>query len=284
MKRSIILLLSLLLSVSVFGCQKKQETNSVKNKDIIAVSIVPQKAFVDAVAGDEFEVITMIPPGSSPESYEPTPMEIAKLSDAKVYFSIGVPSESSAILKNVKDTTLIVPLHEKVAQIYDDLTIDEGRDPHIWLSPKRTVVMIDEIAAALSDKYPEKADKFNQSAKSYKEEIMKAAEQIEDSLNGKEGTTFISFHPAFNYFAHEFNIKMLSIESHGKEATPKELKEIIDIAKQQNIKVVFTQAETDASQTKAFAEEVDAKIVSLEPLSYDYIENLKKIAEAFKEA
>ena len=98
---------------------------------MVAVSIVPQATFVKAVCGDLVKVVTMIPPGASPESYEPTPKQMAEFSKAIVYFAIGVPTEETSILPNVEKVK-VVALQPTVAEAYPDRTFEEGeRDPVI---------------------------------------------------------------------------------------------------------------------------------------------------------
>ena len=75
---------------------------------------------------------------------------------------------------------------------------------------------------------------------------------------------------------------MITIEQSGKEATPKRMQQIIDIAKKENIKVIFHQAEIDSQQSKAIAEELQGKTVKLDPLATNYLDNLRKMAQTFK--
>ena len=113
---------------------------------VVAVTILPQKTMVEAVAGDLVDVIAMVPAGTSPGNYEPTPMEMESFSKAKIYFTIGVPTEKTNILPEAKDME-IVDLASIVAEQYPDRLFSSGsRDPHIWLSPKRAIVIDDEIA------------------------------------------------------------------------------------------------------------------------------------------
>ncbi len=290
MKKLLSFLLSAALMASLAACgdnnktyEEKAESSSPERKTI-AVTILPQKGLAEAVCGDRYEVKAVIPPGSSPENYEISPAEMEKLSKAQVLFSIGVEAENTKTFASIFEKVRVVPLHEKVAEKFEELTIDEGRDPHIWLSPKRAVLMVEVMADTLGEMYPEDKAFFKQNSESYIKKINEASDEIKEILKGREGETFICFHPAFNYFADEFSLNMMALEKHGKEATPMDLKEIIDAAKEKGIKTVFTQAETDSRQAKAFAEEIGANIVVLDPLSENYVENLKIMAEAFKTA
>jgi zinc transport system substrate-binding protein len=289
MKRKLSLLLSGIILISLFvfsGCEKSEvnKEENATNKKIVAVSIVPQETFVKAICGDKVEVITMIPPGSSPETYEPTPQQMQKFTDSDIYFSIGVPTEAASILPTAGDVK-IVPLAEKVSSVYDDLKIgDEGRDAHIWLSPKRVKVMVEAIAEEMGKLDEENKELYNQNAENYIKQLDELDKEIKDVAENIKQKKFVVFHPAFGYIADDYGLEMFSLEEEGKEATPQHLQDMIDLAKKENIKVIFYQAELDSNQAKAYAEEVGGKTEQLEPLAADYIENLKKMINTIAEA
>ena len=283
-KAKIIILLTLVL-VLISGCG--QSTSRTGHKPAVAVSIVPQATFVKEVAGDLVDVTTLIPPGSSAETYAPTPQQLQDFSHASIYFSIGVPPEQASILPRFKDFNAnlkIVDLAEHVSKVYPDLEITPGeRDPHIWLSPKRVKVMVDVIADELAELDPQNKDIYKKNALNYKEQLDEVDSKIRDSLANLENKTFIVYHPAFAYFAHDYGLDMIALEEEGKEATPQTFKKVIDIAKENKIKVIFYQAEMDSRQSEAFAEEIGGKTQQIEPLAANYLENLEKMANTFSE-
>lgn len=279
---TVILILSLLLCFS--GCSHKNTKKDVSDKKTIAVSIVPQATFVEKVCGDKFNIITMIPPGASAKTYEPTLKQMADFEDAAVYFAIGVPSEENNILPSLKQGTRLVSLHSEVEKVYPALTIDNERDPHLWLSPKRVSVMVNVIARTLSDIDPENSEFYNTNAKNYVNQLTQLDDQIKQILGDVKNRKFIAFHPSFGYFADDYSLSMYALEQDGKEADAKRFAEIADLAKAENIKVVFYQLEASSRQAAAFAEEIQGKAVCLKPLAADYIDNLKNMAQAIKEA
>ncbi len=281
MKRLFLFSFVFIIICGLIGCNEK-DIGTAEGKNVIAVTIAPQRAFVSAVCGGLAHVITVVPPGFSPESYEPAPKQRKALLSASLYFSIGVNAESNILPLGGK--TKIVALHEETARVFPDLAFDDGgRDPHIWLSPKRAAVMIDIIANELSLQDPANKDFYHNNAQSFKTALSDASDYVKNMLAGASSKSFISYHPAFNYFANEYNLKMYALEKEGKEATAKELLQIVNLARQNNIKTIFYQQEIDSSQSKAFAEEIGGKAVMLEPLSEDYIENIKAMARAIAE-
>lgn len=270
-------------TMCLFGCSANTQKEDTNEKTIIAVSIVPEETFVKAVCGDLADVVTLIPPGSSPENYEPTAQQMEKFSDASLYFSIGVPTEEANILPKVGDVK-VISLADEVANVYKDRTFDSGeRDPHIWLSPKRVKVMIETIASEMSKIDPDNEKTYEQNAANYIAQLDEVDQEIKDALDGVKCKEFIVYHPAFGYIADDYGLKMYALEEEGKEATAQHLQEMIDFAKKENIKVIFYQEEIDSSQSAAFAEEIGGKTIQLEPLAADYINNMKKMAQTMAE-
>jgi zinc transport system substrate-binding protein len=265
------------------GAAASSSSGASIEKPIIAVTIVPEQTFAEAVCGDLAEVITMVPPGNSPENYEPTPEEMEKFSKASLYFSIGVPTEEANILPNTGDVK-VVALQDAVSAVYPERTFDSGeRDPHIWLSPKRAVVIVKTIAQNMCELDPSNADTYNSNAQAYIDRLNDLDQTIKDSLADVQSKKFIVYHPAFGYFADDYGLTMYALEADGKEATAQHLQDMVDLAKEENIKVIFYQEEIDSSQSAAFAEEIGGKTMQLAPLAANYIENLKSMADLMAE-
>ena len=277
MKRLLILTAVLLLALAAAGCVSEPASD----KPVIAVSIVPEETFVKAVAGDLADIIVMIPPGSNPENYEPTPAQRQNLETASLYFAIGVPAESQILrLLPAAAQNKIIFLNKAAAEVYPELSIGDSPDPHVWLSPKRAAVMVETIAGVLADADPENQAVYQANAAAYIAELKSLETEIAGILEGAPQKTFIVYHPAFGYFAADFGLTQIALEDEGKEATMAHLMEMVDFAKANGIKVIFYQDEIDSSQAQAFAEEIGGKAVALSPLAADYAANLKTMAEA----
>ena len=278
------LMLLLAVSLSLFIACGKSLRPVQSDKSIIAVTIVPEETFVKAVCGDLADVVTLVPPGSSPENYEPTPDIMQRLEQSSLYFSIGVQVESAYILSSIKDTVKVVALADEVAAVYPDRTFCEGeRDPHIWLSPKRVKVMVTAIARELAALDPDNAAVYQQNANAYLAQLDELDTQLKTTFEKAPVKKFVVFHPAFGYLADDYGLTMYALEEEGKEATAQHMQEVIDLAKSENIKAIFYQSEIDSRQSAAFAEEIGGKTIALEPLSADYINNLKAMANLIAE-
>lgn len=287
--RTLSLLLALALALAALaGCEKKEspgkDAGEGPKKPVVAVTIAPQQAFVEAVCGNLVEVVSMVPPGSSAETYEPAPGQMEKFSDASLYFAVGVPVEEAYILPNIGGIQYI-RLQDEVNAAYPPLVFENGEpDPHIWLSPKRAKVMVSAIAREMAVFDPENAETYEKNAEAYNLRLDELDEYIRSIFLDAANKAFIVYHPAFGYFADDYGLTMYALEEEGKEATAQRIREMIDLAREKNITTVFYQEEIDGSQSAQFAEEIGGTSAMLSPLSADYIDSLIAMADALREA
>ena len=210
----------------------------------VAVGIVPEATFVEAVAGDLASVVTLIPPGYSPANYQPTAQEMQALSDADVYFTLQMPTEQANILPKVSDFNdgiQIVDLREAVAVVYpllntkgeEILSNDRSSvDPHLWLSPKRAIAMVQAIANELSALDESNADTYQANAANYIAKLDALDVEIRQTLASVDAKTFLIYHGSYGYYAHDYDLNMIAIQIEGKQATAEEMQSVIDYALQ----------------------------------------------------
>jgi zinc transport system substrate-binding protein len=290
-----VLALIFLVIFGLISLRQRGADNSAKIN--IVVSILPQKAFVRAVGGEHVTVEVLIPPGGSPATYEPKPSDLANVEKADIYFRIGyIPFEKSHADKlgglnpNMKmvDTSVNVDLRysgEDEQRTHDDAEEhhQEGIDPHIWLSPREVKKQVDVILAALSETDPNNSAEYLKNAENFKKELDNLHNEIERRFEGLKTNKFMMFHPAWGYFADEFGLEQIAIEQEGKEPTARQLQYLINKARQENIKVIFVQSQFTEEIAKSIAEEIDAVVVPIDPLSDDYINNLSNVATTIVE-
>ncbi|MGB3368468.1 MAG: zinc ABC transporter substrate-binding protein, partial [Acidaminobacteraceae bacterium] len=268
---------------------------------------------VEKITMGKAKVITMIPQGYSPENYQPKPSDLEDLSNADIYFTIDVPTESANILPSLRDLNSnikIADLFDAVADEYNVLSFDlyeefatdntstqssettevvsqdghddVGVDTHIWLSPKRVKVMakfvLDEVILADVENKDFYTDNYN----NFIVELDELDMYIKDSLKDQNNKSFIIYHPSLGYYADDYNLNMIAIEENGKTATAKSLEMVIEFSKANDIRVIFYQSEIDSSQVKVIASEVDGEVIEINPLSENIIENLYMMTDTLK--
>ena len=255
------------------------------------VSIQPQAEFVERLGGAFVKVNVLVPPGQAPETYEPTPKQMVGLSEAQVYFAIGVPFEKNFLpalagaypkLK-VIDTQEGVPLRPMEECAHDD---HDGHhhhagepDPHIWLDPHLVKIQAKTICDALVALDPEHAAEYEKNLEAFLAELEGLDKRIAERLKPHQGKALHVFHPAFGYFTDRYGLKQVSIESGGKEPGPKHLAELVGQAKADGVKILFVQPEFATSSAEAIAKEIGGILVVLDPVARDYLKNLESMAE-----
>ena len=255
----------------------------------VVVSILPQAEFVENVGGEKVDVTVMVPPGASPHTYEPTPSQMVTLSKANMYVKVGSPVEFELVWMDkliaankemlVIDGSKGVQLVEMAAEhIHEGEEHEHGSmDPHIWLSPLNAKIMVQNIADGLAQVDPANRAYYEQNRDAYLQELTKLDQDIRDGLSGVENRRFMVYHPAFGYFAKEYNLTMLPIEEEGKEPTASGIAHLIEHAREHNIKVIFASPQFNPQSAKVVADAIGGRVVFIDPLARDYVMNLRRV-------
>lgn len=265
----------------------------------VSVSIIPQAFFVKKIAGDLADVNIMVQKGKSPETYEPSIKQLKSLSQSAVYFRIGMPFEDAWMerFKSVNPNMKIIqPLknndlekyleqfededhHNDAGHSHDEDSHDEdshegyNHAPHIWLSFILSKLHATQIAESLIDLDSKNAKIYKKNLDSFLSEIDRAYEDSKQLFKDNK-KAFLVFHPAWGYVANELGLKEYAIEKDGKETKISHTKEILEIIKQNNIKIIFTQPQFSQKNAKAIAKEANIEVRVADPLSYDWLNSL----------
>ena len=262
--------------------------NNKTNKKVITVSIAPQKFFVEQIADTIFDIQTLIPVGAAPATYEPTAKQLINLNNSIAYFRIGHIGFEQAWMSKIKDNNPqlnIIDCSKETNLIYakahrhGDHVHLEGVDPHIWLSPKSVRKQAEIILNSLINISPENSKLFNANFNKFLSKIDSVDTYITNATEKIKGAKFIIFHPALTYFARDYNLVQVPMEMDGKTPSPVYIKEIIDLAKQNDIHTVFIQKEFDSNNAQLIAKEINGKVIQIEPLMENWIKNITEITD-----
>jgi zinc transport system substrate-binding protein len=157
-------------------------------------------------------------------------------------------------------------------------------DPHIWMSPVNAQIMVRNITDGLIQVDLENRSYYEQNRDAYLQELARLDQDIRDSLAAVQNRVFMVYHPAFGYFAGNYDLTMLPIEDEGKEPTPAGLQHLIEQAVEHDIHVVFAEPQFNPQSAEVIADAIDGRVVLTDPLARDYIENLRAIADEFVRA
>jgi zinc transport system substrate-binding protein len=258
------------------------------------VSILPQKYFVERVGGKHVAVSVMVGPGQSPETYEPTPNKLSRLAGARVYFGIGVEFEEVWMkrIASANPDMRIVDMRRGIPA--RELERPEGTpapgaqpglaDPHVWTSPPLAKLMAANIRDALSEIDPAHQAAYDANCEAFAVDLDRLDHDIRVLLKNLSTRKFMVFHPAWGYFADSYGLKQIPIEAGGKEPGARTLAQVIDIGRRERVKVIFVQAQFSRRAAETIAQAIGARVVAVDPLAEDYMNNLRQVARSFAEA
>ncbi len=283
-------LIFILSAIALFySCNlKKNEKDKQGGKKVVTVSIVPEKTFVEKIAGNDFEVNVLVPPGASPATYTLSPSQLINIVNSSIWFRIGhIGFEYSW-----KDKIGQANKNMKVVDLSEGLGLIDGghghhgghadkADPHIWLSPVMVKEMAGRIVDELSALNPGKRERYMANYQEFMKKTDLLDIQIKNMLKNYQGRKIFIFHPSLSYYAKYYGLEQCSLELEGKEPTPQHLKEMVDLAEKGNIKVIYIQSEFDRGHANVFAGEIGGEVVTIDPLAPAWSDNLLRITQTF---
>ena len=276
------------LTLLILGaCGNSPQKNE---KPILTVTLEPLRYFTEAIAGGHYEVVSMVPKGSSPENYDPTPQQLVALSRSQAYFRIGYIGFEQAWMKKMQanapemkvfDTSRGVDFIRGEGHWHGDHFHEGGVEPHIWNSTRNAIIIAENIYEALCELDAIHQEEYKNRLDSLKETIAQTDANVSAFLENAD-STFLIYHPALSYFARDYGLKQISIEENGKEPSPAQLKSLIETCRKEKAHVIFVQQEFDQRNAQLIADELDVNVVPINPLSYDWDEEMVRVAQALK--
>lgn len=298
-------LLMPLLLVLVLACTPANAGTESSAKVRAFATILPIAYFVERVGGPNVEVSVLVGPGQDPHTFEPTPRLVAKLSDAQVLFKIGFPFEETLIKKigSTFKNVWVVDVQEGIT--LRDATEPEAAatrhtdkhghkdkhfhehgelDPHTWLHPQLAKIQAKTIADALIRLDPGHQEQYEKNLKAFHADLDLVHDQLSRALEPLNGKSFFVFHPAYGYFGDAYGLKQVAVQSEGKEPTAKQLKRLIELARDDRVRIIFVQPQFSKKSAEVLAKAIGGTVVPLDDLAHDYLENLKKMAVEIESA
>ena len=246
--------------------------------------IAPIAWVVNQVGGERVEVSVLLPAGASPETYSPAPQHLVKLSDARILFTVGVPFEerlAERVRDFAKDITISNVANGIGLRHFDDQDDGHGHgtaDPHVWLDPIQMYTVVENVVAALTAEDPEGSAYYRSRADSTLSILHGLDIEIKSMLKPFAGRGVYVYHPSFGYFTDRYHLKQIAIEREGKEASAKQLGELIAEAKKNGTHTLFSQPQFSRKQAEIVAREIGATVVIVDPLSESYLGMMRNLA------
>ena len=268
----------------------------------VMVSIQPQVYFVKQLGGELVNVTCLLPAGAFHGMYEPTAAQMKDLSQAALYVRSMLEHELAWWDKIqalnprmiVVDATQGVELIEGHAHHHGEAAAEteahhegeeeHGKDLHIWLSLRNATIQVENIYQGLIAADPANRDAYTANRDALMQKIEALDREIRAKLANLKTRTFMVFHPAWGYFAKDYNLEQIPIEVEGKEPSAAEMAQFITLAQDEQVKVIFVQPQTSRRTADIIAQQVGATVELLDPMAEDWLDNLRHTADALANA
>ena len=267
-------------------------------KTTVFVSVLPQKFFTEQVGGERVEVSALVEKNRDPHTFEPLPAQMAALSRADGYLSIGLPFEESLLprVRQLNPSLRIFPADRGIERIREK---DEehhghnehghahdhgGSDPHVWNGIREARTIAENTFAALAELDPEGTEHYRRNLAAFRQRLDTLDAEFRELFQGREGAAFLVFHPAWGYLAREYGLEEVAIEVDGKEPKASDMAAVITEAKRRGVKVVFVSPQFSGRSAEIIARSIGAAVEAVNPLSEEWEENLRTVARAIAEA
>lgn len=262
-KKTIIisLVIIMLIATVLFGCTKKDskvDSEGVEKKISVVTTIFPIYDFVRQIAGDHVDLTMMLPPGAESHSYEPTPQDIIKLHQSKLFIYVGGDSDAwvDGILDSTnKDKMNILTLMDCVDVVEEELVDgmqeeeeeEEGGeaelDEHVWTSPKNAVLIVAKITEELCEIDPDNSESYKKNAQSYTKELNTLDQSFKEVVdNSARKEIILGDRFPFRYFVDTYGLKYYAAFpgcSTDTEPSASTVSFLIDKVKEDKIPVIF---------------------------------------------
>ncbi|MBR6387537.1 MAG: zinc ABC transporter substrate-binding protein [Thermoguttaceae bacterium] len=271
------------------GANSQREAASSRVAVLVAVD--PIAYLAERVGGQFVDVAVLTPQGKDPESFAPTPKQLADVASTRIFFRVGLPIEDrfgqnvDSIAPGAETVDLsagleLMPEHDGHASNEGGEESGESLDPHLWTSPANAIAMVASIADALVAIDPDHTAEYRLNEAALNAELTALQQETADRLAPYEGRAFVVFHPAYGYYAREFHLTQLAIESEGKAPRPRELEELVERVKKDGVRKLIVQPEFNRSSAQVVADEIGGELVEHSPLEKDYFANLRSLTDA----
>lgn len=266
------------------GCMDSGEPED-SSRLVVSVTLAAQEELVRSVGGDRVDVVVLLPGNADPHSFEPQASQMVNVSRSDLYFRIGeglLPFEDRVVsrLGGISGDLFVVDTSQGIEFIRD--TEGSGADPHTWLSLRNAGMMVDTICEALVSRDPSGEEYYSANRDAYRARLESLDNEIANDFSDVRTRVFIVMHPAWGYFARDYNLTQVYIQTGGKEATAQDLEDIIAVARSEKIDTIFAEPQFSTRGAEMVAGEIGARVELLDPMAPGYLANMDLVAEKIR--
>jgi zinc/manganese transport system substrate-binding protein len=229
----------------------------------ILTTIPPLYSFTKNIVQEHAEVSNLLPSGVGPHEYSFSPADLKKIAEADIIIKNGANLEAwlkSAIASAGREELIVIDTSSGVDIINDN--------PHIWLSPKRAIVQVNNIKEALIRAKPGLAGGYSTNADNYIRRLDVLDSYIREEIRTWREKKIVTLHPAFLYFTVDYGLKLAAViqESPEHAPSPKHIGNVINTIKDEGMKSVFSERQSSQKLVRALAGDLDLQVYILDTL------------------
>lgn len=274
------------LAVMAASCSGKGD-----DRPVIAVSIEPQRYILEQIVGDNYRVVSVMPSGSDPESYEPSMAVRADVDNSDIYFTLGVlpfenalqlsAAENVKIVNTTRDIKPIYGTHEHNHATFLGLDDDELQmpDPHFWASVRNMRLMAGVMARNMQKLDPDNAEEYNNRYLVLDHHLDSLDRSYAERLDTLSVKTFVVWHPTLSYFARDYGLEQLAVSDDNKDVSIHAMHAVINDANNRQARVFFDEGYCNSQQAETMTSAINARAAALNLSGYDWEEQMEHIVD-----
>lgn len=275
--------MSVVAAVIATACGKSGDDN------VLVVSVEPQRAILEDIVGDRFEVVTVLTPGSNPETFEPTMATRRMIDRARAFFTTGHLPFEDALAESIPAEVVVYDTSKGIEPVYGTHGHDhdhdghhhgDGADPHVWTSVRNARIIAGNMLDAVVDIDPDNAGYYRERYTALDNRLDSLDRVLTARFDSLTGTrAFAVWHPSLSYFARDYGLEQVSVGFENKEMPARQLARVLDEARHHDVRVFFFQKEYDSRQAETLNKEMGTRLVIINPLDYDWEKEIERVAE-----
>lgn len=267
------------MAMAVCGCGGTED-----ERPVLTVSIEPQRALLEDIVGDRFEVRTLLSSGANPETFEPTIRTRMDVDKSKAYFTIGGMPFETNLASTLPRTVHLVDCAKGIKLIYNTHDHGEGHkhiaDPHTWSSVRNARIIACNMYEAVVSIDAEGKEYYRNRYEALEKRLDSLDRAWTEKLKSAPTRAFAIWHPSLSYFARDYGLRQISVGFENKEMPPSAMAHTAAEAREAGVRVLFFQREYDSRQAQSMNQMLGARLVIINPLDYDWEGQLYTVVKA----
>lgn len=258
MQRSALCLAISLSLILLISCGRREGPQG--DREMVVTSIYPIFDIVKHVAGEHASVLYVVPAGANPHHFEPLPAAVEKMQGASLF--IGVHPGFDGWI------TDLLPRGARTEFLLSSDPAHQDTNPHVWLSPSGAERIATAASRLLSALDPDNREAYRKNLISYRKDLAMLDSTLSLLFGNLACRTFIQWHPAWDYLAHDYDLRIAATveHGHGDEPSVREFRHLVEEAKKNRVSIVVGGLYEESRATEALVREIDGILLKLDTI------------------